>query len=260
MPDKNFLKNTFASVISDYEAARPTYPAALYEDICAFSGLTSGMVVLEVGAGTGQATELFINGGYRLDLLEVSSAQVDFLCAKYDGRARVFRDYFETFTPDRSYDLIYSATAFHWIDAAVGYPKAWRMLNPGGTLAVFWHMSSVTMYTGGVFDALNDVERRHRPGASLGFDNAGIESAKSKRIAQVQSGGFFGVPEIREYRWTDIYDAERYVKLVNTYSETQALPGEVRERYLNDIRDCVNDFGGKVEMPQLVCLYLVKKG
>ena len=55
---------------------------------------------------------------------------------------------------DQPFDLIYSATAFHWVDSAVGYPKAWRMLKDSGSMAVFWHMSSVMHYDCGIFPLL----------------------------------------------------------------------------------------------------------
>ena len=77
------LRNTFSEVINAYEYARPKYPKELYERILSFSGINNKCYILEVGAGTGQAT------------------------------------------------------AFHWIDGEVGYPKAWRMLRAGGTMAVF---------------------------------------------------------------------------------------------------------------------------
>lgn len=258
--DNNRLKNTFSGVISDYDYARPGYPAELHWQICNFSGLRSGADVLEVGAGTGQATELFLDGGYNLDLLEVSDAQVRFLREKYGARGvRVFRDYFEDFSADRQYDLIYSATAFHWVDCETGYPKAWDMLNPGGTLAVFWQMSSVTRYDGGVFDGLNALKLKYMPGASLGFDADGIRAAKEKRVRQMQSGGCFGAPQQFDYRWTDVYDADRYAALLNSYSDTQLLPEDVREAYLKGVRAHIFSCGGRVELPQLACLYLAKK-
>ena len=38
---------------------------------------------------------------------------------------------------DETYDLIYAASAFHWVDPAVGCPKAYRLLKNGGTFALF---------------------------------------------------------------------------------------------------------------------------
>lgn len=262
MADRNdALKNTFSAVIEDYDIARPRYPAALLESVREFSGLPVCCTALEVGAGTGQATDLFMPACGWLDLLEVSREQVDFLRAKYAGQKRigVLEGYFETFAPPRRYDLIYSATAFHWVNCEIGYPKAWRMLREGGTLAVFWHMSSVTRLEGGVFDGLNAIKRKYMPGASLGFDAEGIEQVRLKRIRQIQSGGCFGIPEYREFSWTDVYDAHRYARLVNSYSETQLLSPEVRSAYLEEIRRHVDQNGGVVSMPQKVCLYMVQK-
>lgn len=55
------LKDTFSQVIAAYDYARPTYPSELHEQIIAFSGLERGADLLEVGAGTGQATDLFLD-------------------------------------------------------------------------------------------------------------------------------------------------------------------------------------------------------
>ncbi len=256
-----FLKNTFSKVIEDYDSARPGYPQELYDAVIGFSGIGAGATVLDVGAGTGQATDLFLQGDFRFDLLEVSEEQVAFLTQKYgeNPRVTVKKDYFEEYDTEKKYDLIYSATAFHWVDSSVGYPKAWEMLKPGGTLAVFWHMSSVMHYSGGIFDGLNQLKQKYLPGESLGFDVEGIQKVKEKRITQIQAGGCFGIPKIYEYRRTDTYDADRYVMLLNTYSGTQTLSEEKRLQYLEEVRAYINDNGGKVELPQHVMLYLVKR-
>ena len=36
-----------------------------------------------------------------------------------------------------AYDLVYSASAFHWIPEEIGYPKVYGMLKPGGAFARF---------------------------------------------------------------------------------------------------------------------------
>lgn len=269
--DNSFLKNTFSKVINDYDMARPNYPEAVYQQIIHFSDIKENANILEVGAGTGQATDLFVSSNRRksierinqfyLDVLEVSDEQVAFLKNKYHKypQITVKKDYFEEYSPDKQYDLIYSATAFHWVKSEIGYPKAWEMLKPGGTLAVFWQMSSVTYYDDGIFMGLNAIKRKYLPNESLGFDAQGIKKVKEKRINQIQSGGCFRMPEVYEFRWVDTYDADRYATLVNTYSSTQTLQLDARNAYLEEIRRYINNNGGIVMLPQLVMLYLVKK-
>lgn len=257
----DLLKNTFSGIVRDYEYARPLYPVALYDKICEFSGIKSGAEVLEIGAGTGQATGLFVSGGYNLDLLEVSDEHVAFLKEKYveQENVTVHKAYFEEFAMEKEYDLIYSATAFHWVKSEIGYPKAWKMLKPGGTMAVFWQMSSVTYFDSDIFAGLNAIKQKYMPEESLGFDEAGIRQVKEKRIRQIQSGGYFKAPEIVTYDWTDVYDAQRYVALLNTYSSTQMLEESARNAYLEEVKRYIQEQGGKVEMPQQVYLYLMKK-
>ena len=257
----DLLKNTFVNVIADYEAARPGYPMELKEQIELFSEIHPGAQLLEVGAGTGQATGLFLGGGYSLDLLEVSGEQTRFLKEKYRTHPEVAvkQGYFEEYEADKKYDLIYSATAFHWVNSEIGYPKAWKMLKEGGTLAVFWHMSSVMKHGGGVFDGLNALRRKYLPDAGDGFDEEGVEQVRRKRIHQIQSGGCFGSPEMHEFAWTDEYDADRYAALINTYSDTQLLDEAARRAYLAEIRAHILKSGGRVKMPQRVMLYLVRK-
>ena len=59
--DNSFLKNTFSKVITDYDLARPTYPETVYQQIMQFSDMKENAIILEVGAGTGQATDMFVN-------------------------------------------------------------------------------------------------------------------------------------------------------------------------------------------------------
>lgn len=43
---------------------------------------------------------------------------------------------FEDFEADGAFDLVVSATAFHWVDPEVKFDKTARLLRPGGWLAL----------------------------------------------------------------------------------------------------------------------------
>ena len=179
------LKNTFNDVVDVYDKARPTYPQELLDDVMKFANRNFFESGLEVGAGTGQATDLFLNRIKKLDIVEVGDKQVEYLNEKYSNKnISVYKAYFEDYSSKEKYDLIYSATAFHWVDDTIGYPKAWNMLKDGGVMAVFWHMSSVTYRDYGIFVGLDKIKRKYLPNESLGFDDEGIEGVRKKRIEQ----------------------------------------------------------------------------
>ncbi len=217
-----------------------------------------GADILEVGAGTGQATAPFAHAGARLTLLELGAEQAAYLAKKFP-EARSVCTPFEAFDAEgNSFDLIFSATAFHWIPAELGYPKARRLLRPGGTLAVFWHNSSVTHFTDAMHSRIRALCRPYSPTLYEGLTPEGFAAVHEKRLRQIACG-FSQPPVCRDYRWLDVYDADRYVALLNSYSDFQLLEEAARKALLYEIRACIESNGGAVEVPQHVRLYLVRK-
>lgn len=251
-------KNLFKTVISEYEFGRPRYTDGVYKAIRDFSGIDTSSRILEVGAGTGQATDLFVSHGHKLDVLEVSDEQAAYLKNKYAAHAgvRVFKNYFEDYTADQEYDLIYSATAFHWIKCENGYPKAWNMLRKGGTMAVFWNVFFDMYHSGGIFDELNEICLKYMPNETLGLP---LEKIKEKRIQQITVGGCFAQPEYVEFNDCELYDTDKFIAYQKTSSSVLMLDEAAKSRYLAEVADCVRRHGGKIEVPNTVSLYLVKK-
>ena len=50
--------NSFDKVAEAYDRARPGYPESMFDDLITHKNIHEGSRVLEVGAGTGQATLL----------------------------------------------------------------------------------------------------------------------------------------------------------------------------------------------------------
>lgn len=256
---RDILKDKYSELIHDYDYARPGYKKEIYTQICQFANLDKEAQVLEVGAGTGQATDFFIDE-YHLDLLEVSDAQVNYLKKKYAGRRGfVHKEYFEEYETERKYDLIYSATAFHWVNPEVGYVKTRNLLKDGGTLALFWHMSPHIRRSGRMYEGIYKIKSKYLNGRGLGWEEQEyIEREKEYYSKYIRDAGY-SEPQCFVYKWREEYSADRYTCLQNTLLETFDLSAENRTRYLNEIKEYIQENGGKVEVVEVVMLLLVKK-
>jgi ubiquinone/menaquinone biosynthesis C-methylase UbiE len=134
--DQNRLRTTFDGAALLYDQVRPGYPEELFDDMVALSRLPPGGRVLEIGCGTGQATVPLARRGYRVLCVELGEnlATVARRNLLPYSRAEVQTGDFEEYPlQEGAFDLAASATAFHWLDPAVAYPKVARALRPGGS-------------------------------------------------------------------------------------------------------------------------------
>ncbi len=138
--DREQFRTTFDEVALLYDEARPGYPEQLFDDVISLSSIPPCGSILEIGCGTGRATVPFARHGYRISCVELG--------ANLAGVARhnlaAFPDVdidvgaFETWPAEHeAFDLVVAATAWHWFDPAVGFPKAAQVLKPRGALTIF---------------------------------------------------------------------------------------------------------------------------
>jgi SAM-dependent methyltransferase len=161
--DPGRLRSTFDSVASLYDEARPGYPERFFDDLAALSGTGSGSRVLEIGCGTAQATLPLARRGYRVLCVELGANLAAIARAKLTGYpdARVRASSFEDWPLEEgAFDLVVSATAFHWVGSAVRYQKSAQALRPGGSLALIWNTHDPEGSTEGFPEALDDLHRR----------------------------------------------------------------------------------------------------
>lgn len=255
-------KDVFQDIIADYAAARPGYPDELFRDIVAFSGLTPQADVLEIGAGPGQASEFFADRDYAITALEISDRQVAYLKNKF-SRAKSFRcvcaPFEEYVCEDASFDLIFSATAFHWIQPEVGYPKAFRLLKENGVVAVFWHMASIVEPKSELQRQIRAVYRRHAPQLDDYLTETEAEELHQRRFAEIRTRDIFHPPVSKVYRWQDEYTAERCLQLMNSYSDFHSIDHAKRAVILKETAALIELAGGVIQIPQEVRLYMAKK-
>ena len=154
----------FDAVAEAYDRERPSYPPELVDAACATGGLGAGFPVLEVGCGTGKLTEALVERGLSVDAVDPGPNMIAFARRRTGDAARFHLGRFEDVSlPERAFDAVFSATAFHWVDPSVGWAKAARLLRPGGMLALIMFITYLDEETGEHDRAIHELFKRHLP-------------------------------------------------------------------------------------------------
>ena len=235
------LATTFDTAAEAYEQVRPVYPAELFDDLAALLGPHGAAVrVLEIGAGTGQATRGLLAGGWSVVALEPGPelARVAGRVLAGLGELDIVVAPFERWQDgaEASFDLVFAATSWHWLDPAVAYRKAATLLRPGGSLAIVSTAHVLPEADGDPF--FQEVEQAYEAvGMSDGQGGPPPpEAVEAPDVAAIASSGLFESPTVRRYLSTRSYSADEYLALLATYSGHIAASSDQRERLFADIR------------------------
>jgi SAM-dependent methyltransferase len=265
MNDKIYLRTTFDQNASLYEEVRPGYPNTLFDDIIKLSKISEDSKILEIGCGTAQATLPFAQRGYAIHCIELGANLAAIAKRKLRAypKAQVSVGSFEEYQlNEKSFDLVVSATAFHWIDPKVGYQKAADVLKPNGTFALFWNKPVQTIQDGAdCFHAIQNVYERVVPDMAKRFTALPRPDAVPTPIKEeINRSMLFGEVTVLKYRWATEYTSQAYVKLLNTYSDHIALEEDIRAELFNDIETLVEtDFDGRIVKEYLSIMYLAHR-
>lgn len=136
------LRLKFNEDANNYDKCRPPYVKELYQDIIRYADIGNGSEVLEIGIGTGQATLPFLQTGCNITAIELGDNLADYSRNKFSDYQNIniiTDDFTKCKLNDNTYDLVYSATAFHWIPQETRYNMVKSTLKSHGTIALFWN-------------------------------------------------------------------------------------------------------------------------
>lgn len=206
-----------------YEAARPPYPDALYDRLREHGVLRAGARVLEIGAGTGQATAALVAAGAQVVAVEPGPALAARLAARFPGVEVRRGTLEETDLEPGGYDAAVAATSFHWVDAAQALPRLHEALRPGGLLAVFRQVFGdpdvpLTPFRERVAEVAGA-----RPEPDRRPDPLDLE----REMATLTDGGWFEPVDMVSLRWSVDLTAAQVRGLFSTFSDWS--PGEVAQ-------------------------------
>lgn len=218
-----------------YETARPAYPAAAIDHV---ESLVEADAVVEVGAGTGKATEAMARPGLRLICLEPSPQMADILATKELPGVEVVVSTFEDWVGEPgSVDMIYAAQAWHWVDRHAGFDKALRLLRTGGVLALIWNIPLDR------YRRHEEIYNRFAPHLLAELDERIKRRDSHDWIVDMEAAGFVDTRRFT-HEWSEELTGDRYRALYSTYSDHMMLEEPERSRLLDALADSVESEGG----------------
>lgn len=253
------LEWTFNTQAKLYEKTRPGYPEELYSKIFEYININQESNVLEIGIGGGQATLPILKTGCKLTAVEYGENLAEVCRQKFKDYPNfsVITGKFEDFAgEENSYDLIYSASAFHWIPEEIGYPKVFSLLKKGGVFARFANHPYKDKEHPDLYNAIQEQYAKYMPGSKPSPEYTADDAEKIAEIAVK-----YGFSDISHelYRRTRTFTAKEYTALLGTYSDHIALEEKIRTEFFAEIERTIDDFGGEITVYDTIDLELARR-
>lgn len=239
----------FDRVADVYQRARPPYPRQLFDRLGELGVLRPGARLLEIGAGTGQATEELLRAGAHVDAIEPGTALAERLRARLPTVTVRTETVENAELAESHYDAVVCATAFHWVDVPTTLPRLHAALRPGGLLAVWWTVFGDPGHRSPFRDRVDAIaSRRDGP---RGVSSGPLDTASW--LGSLTEHGWFEPVHTEQFRWpVDLTPAQVH-DLFSTFNgwtgdeidevaaaarECAGAAGVVTERYVTALYVC----------------------
>jgi len=251
------FRKIFNTIPDEFDKWRPRYCEELFADLIEYAELGPGRKVLEIGPGTGQATEPILKTGCSYMAIELGENFTEYMSNKFGfySNFNIINADFETYDFDKnSFNLVYSAMAFQWIPQDIGYPKAYNILKSGGKFAMF--LMKPDIQPGGGYTA-EPLYRKIQAVYSKYFHPETEYTCRLDYDAR-DKYGFVGL-ETREYKKTREYDADSYISLIATHSDHLTLKEPHKTKFYEGIKEAIQSFGNRIVLYDKITMYLAEK-
>ncbi len=248
------FRTTFDTIPEKFDKCRPRYCDELFADIMDYTKIDASKLVLEIGPGTGQATEPFLKTGCRYLAIEHGEHFVEFAKNKFSsyGNFNIVNDDFETHDfGTQKFNLVFSAATIQWIPEKICFPKVYNLLKSGGTLAMFMTRTDEKTPNGALYKAMQKVYDEYfhvetKYTCRLNYDN-------------VVNYGFIDY-NYRDWKRSRVYTAEEYIEYLSSAQvEHITLQEPYKSNFYNGVREAIINAGNKITLNDTIALYLAKK-
>ena len=247
------FRKTFDKIPESFDKYRPRYCDELFEELIIRCELNSNKKVLEIGPGTGQATEPILKTGCDYTAIELGENFTSFMKKSFGAYSNfniINADFEKQIFEKNVYDLVYSAATIQWIPEQIAFSKTYDMLKPGGYLAMFMTRSDESSLNENLSYEIDQVYKKY-------FHVKQKYNCKMN-YEHVTNYGFTNFTYL-EWKKQRELDAEEYISFISTHCEHITLEEPYKSNFYNGIRDAFMKCGNKIKIIDTIPLYLVRK-
>lgn len=247
------FRKIFDTIPEQFDKYRPRYSEALFADLIDYAQLDGSKTVLELGPGTGQATEPILRTGcdyHAIELGEHLAAKLSENFAHYDNFHVTCDDFITHDFGEQRFDLICSAATIQWIPEDIAFSKTFDLLKPGGVLAMMLTRGDYRADNEQLYQRIQQVYAAHfKPREAYG---------QKFHYTNAPQYGYIDF-EKREFDGVRVMTADEYVAFCGTHSDHIDIPSPHKEQFFRGLHDAVLDAGDRIVFRDTYVLYLTKK-
>ncbi len=235
------LGAVFNQVPELYDRMRPTYPAELLADFAATAEIGQRSSIVEVGCGTGQATGALAALGCSVLAIEPGPAMFNMARQRLSSFASVQLEqatFEEWDDANRCFDALVAAASWHWVDQVVGWPKAHRVVRPGGWMALIGHVVVRQEGEPEMYAMTEDLHEQFAPGNPNWCHpplEAEVRGTNAGWGPNTDPLGLFGETIVSWYPTEQWFDGTGLADFLRTNSMYRCLDSSVREPLLDAV-------------------------
>ena len=252
--EQDEFRRVFDTIPDQFDKFRPRYSDELFAYLIAEAGIGPGKRVLEIGPGTGQATEPVLRTGCEYHAIELGEHLYRKMQEKY-GKLPNFNivndDFITHDFGDMKFDMIYSAATIQWIPEAIAYTKTFDLLKPGGTLAMMLTSAEYKSDNEALYEKIQTLyDRYYKP--DIPYKQGAF------RYTAAPEYGYTEV-ERHDFKGQRVFTADEYVAFSGTHCDHIVIPEPLRTEFFEGLRKAVLDAGDRIVFNDTYVLYLTKK-
>ncbi|MBO4747424.1 MAG: methyltransferase domain-containing protein [Clostridiales bacterium] len=248
------FRKIFDTIPDQFDKYRPRYSQELFDKLIDYAKIGPGKEVLELGPGTGQASEPIIKTGCDYHAIELGEHLYAKMKEKYADLPNfsIVNDDFITYDfGDQKFDMIYSAATIQWIPEEIAYSKTFDLLKPGGVLAMMFTRGDYKESNEALYDKIQKVyEDYFKPETKYAQGGFGYKNAPAYGFTEVETYNFYGTRELT---------ADDYVEYSRTHCDHLVIPEPYNTQFFDGLRNAVLEEGNKIIFKDTYVLYLTRK-